>query len=129
MMRAGDLPAFYGILLGHEYRKIVREGYILELKPRVVRQRVFNDADTHGTQHRKESLRIADGGDRVHRLAGKLAQWLDRAVLHGNGAGCQQSHMQRPVALHLAAIDHDGIPLMLPEEARPLNADDPLLES
>src|SRR5450631_3042027 len=36
MLRAGNSCAFYGILLGHEHRKIVGEGNIADLQSRVV---------------------------------------------------------------------------------------------
>jgi uncharacterized protein YbaR (Trm112 family) len=43
------------------------------------------------------------------------------------GSGSAQELVCRPDRLAYAV--RDGIPLMLPEEARALNADDPLLET
>ena len=76
---------------------------------RVIRQWMFNDVDADRAQHGKESLRIADGRDRVHGLAGELAQRLGCAIFHRDRAGCQQSHAQRAVALRISAIQYDGV--------------------
>jgi uncharacterized protein YbaR (Trm112 family) len=46
--------------------------------------------------------------------------------LHSSGAGNAQELVCRPDRLAYAV--RDGIPVMLPEEARVLGADDPLLE-
>jgi uncharacterized protein YbaR (Trm112 family) len=46
--------------------------------------------------------------------------------LHSSGTGNTQELVCRPDRLAYAV--RDGIPVMLPEEARVLGADDPLLE-
>jgi uncharacterized protein YbaR (Trm112 family) len=61
------------------------------------------------------------------RLLDLLVCPICKGPLRSVGGGDSQELVCRPDRLAYAV--RDGIPLMLPEEARALNADDPLLES
>ncbi|HEY6619728.1 MAG TPA: Trm112 family protein [Steroidobacteraceae bacterium] len=61
------------------------------------------------------------------RLLDLLVCPICKGPLRSVGAGSTQELICRPDRLAYAV--RDGIPLMLPEEARALNADDPLLET
>jgi uncharacterized protein YbaR (Trm112 family) len=61
------------------------------------------------------------------RLLDLLVCPICKGPLRSAGAGDSLELVCRPDRLAYAV--RDGIPLMLPEEARPLNADDPLLET
>ena len=61
------------------------------------------------------------------RLLELLVCPICKGPLHSAGAGSSLELVCR--ADRLAYAVRDGIPLMLPEEARSLAADDPLLES
>jgi len=61
------------------------------------------------------------------RLLELLVCPICKGPLHGAGAGSSLELICRPD--RLAYPVRDGIPLMLPEEARALAADDPLLEA
>ncbi len=61
------------------------------------------------------------------RLLDLLVCPLCKGPLRSVGAANAQELVCRPDRLAYAV--RDGIPLMLPEEARALNADDPLLET
>jgi uncharacterized protein YbaR (Trm112 family) len=61
------------------------------------------------------------------RLLELLVCPICKGPLRGAGAGDSLELVCRPDRLAYAV--RDGIPLMLPEEARALAADDPLLES
>jgi uncharacterized protein len=61
------------------------------------------------------------------RLLELLVCPICKGPLHSAGAGGSLELVCRPDRLAYAV--RDGIPLMLPEEARALAADDPLLES
>ena len=61
------------------------------------------------------------------RLLDLLVCPICKGPLRSVGAGDSHELVCRPDRLAYAV--RDGIPLMLPEEARPLNADDPLLET
>jgi uncharacterized protein YbaR (Trm112 family) len=60
------------------------------------------------------------------RLLDLLVCPICKGPLRSEGTGNAQELVCRPDRLAFAV--REGIPLMLPEEARPLNADDPLLE-
>ena len=61
------------------------------------------------------------------RLLDLLVCPICKGPLRSAGIGNSLELVCRPDRLAYAV--RDGIPLMLPEEARPLNADDPLLET
>jgi uncharacterized protein YbaR (Trm112 family) len=61
------------------------------------------------------------------RLLDLLVCPICKGPLRSVGAGNEQELICRPDRLAYAV--RDGIPLMLPEDARALNADDPLLET
>ena len=61
------------------------------------------------------------------RLLDLLVCPICKGPLRSVGSGNSLELVCRPDRLAYAV--RDGIPMMLPEEARPLNADDPLLES
>jgi hypothetical protein len=61
------------------------------------------------------------------RLLELLVCPICKGPLRNSGAGSSLELICRPD--RLAYPVRDGIPLMLPEEARALNADDPLLET
>jgi uncharacterized protein YbaR (Trm112 family) len=61
------------------------------------------------------------------RLLDLLVCPICKGPLRSVAAGNEQELVCRPDRLAYAV--RDGIPLMLPEEARALNADDPLLET
>ena len=61
------------------------------------------------------------------RLLDLLVCPICKGPLRSVGGGESQELVCRPDRLAYAV--RDGIPLMLPEEARALNADDPLLET
>jgi len=61
------------------------------------------------------------------RLLELLVCPICKGPLHSAGAGASLELVCRPDRLAYAV--RDGIPLMLPEEARVLAADDPLLET
>jgi uncharacterized protein YbaR (Trm112 family) len=61
------------------------------------------------------------------RLLELLVCPICKGPLRSSGVGDSQELICRPDRLAYAV--RDGIPLMLPEEARALGADDPLLES
>jgi uncharacterized protein YbaR (Trm112 family) len=61
------------------------------------------------------------------RLLDLLVCPICKGPLRSVGAGNEQELVCRPDRLAYAV--RDGIPLMLPEDARALNADDPLLET
>ncbi|HEY2781272.1 MAG TPA: Trm112 family protein [Steroidobacteraceae bacterium] len=61
------------------------------------------------------------------RLLDLLVCPICKGPLRSAGGGNSLELICRPD--RLAYVVRDGIPLMLPEEARTLNADDPLLES
>jgi uncharacterized protein YbaR (Trm112 family) len=60
------------------------------------------------------------------RLLELLVCPICKGPLRSSGSGNAQELVCRPDRLAFAV--REGIPLMLPEEARILNADDPLLE-
>lgn len=60
------------------------------------------------------------------RLLDLLVCPICKGPLHSSGSGNAQELVCRPDRLAYAV--RDGIPVMLPEEARVLGADDPLLE-
>ena len=60
------------------------------------------------------------------RLLELLVCPICKGPLRSTGSGNAQELVCRPDRLAFAV--REGIPLMLPEEARTLNADDPLLE-
>ena len=66
------------------------------------------------------------GGVVDKRLLDLLVCPICKGPLHSSGAGNAQELVCRPDRLAYAV--RDGIPVMLPEEARVLGADDPLLE-
>lgn len=71
--------------------------------------------------------RRAFKGHMDKRLLDLLVCPICKGPLRSVGAGNAQELVCRPDRLAYAV--RDGIPLMLPEEARALNADDPLLET
>ena len=98
MMGTGYFPAFYGIFLGHEHRKIVGEGNIVGPQARMVRQGVRDDTDAQRLQQIEKALRIADGGHRVHRAAREFAQGLGRPVPQGNRAAFSRRMRNAPAS-------------------------------
>ena len=74
-----------------------------------------------------KSARRAPKGHMDKRLLDLLVCPICKGPLRSVGAGNAQELVCRPDRLAYAV--RDGIPLMLPEEARALNADDPLLET
>jgi uncharacterized protein YbaR (Trm112 family) len=60
------------------------------------------------------------------RLLDLLVCPICKGPLHSVGAGNSQELVCRPDRLAFAV--REGIPMMLPEDARPLSAEDPLLE-
>jgi len=66
------------------------------------------------------------GGVVDKRLLDLLVCPICKGPLHSSGTGNAQELVCRPDRLAYAV--RDGIPVMLPEEARVLGADDPLLE-
>ena len=71
--------------------------------------------------------RRAPKGNMDKRLLDLLVCPICKGPLQSVGAGNAQELVCRPDRLAYAV--RDGIPLMLPEEARALSADDPLLET
>src|ERR1700735_1420584 len=71
--------------------------------------------------------RRAPKGHMDKRLLELLVCPICKGPLRSIGAGNAQELVCRPDRLAYAV--RDGIPLMLPEEARALSADDPLLET
>src|ERR1700683_1143200 len=114
--RVAERCAFYGILLGHEYRQLIAEGKLRNAQRMVIRKSVLLDLDAVRAQRGKEARRIANAGHGVHALAAEgaktargpkpiEAERLRALKPHGERAGGQPP--QRGVLGR--TVHHDGI--------------------
>ena len=67
-----EVAAFYRILFGHQHEIAIGEFEVCGSKRVVVRERVSREREPHARKSLEKPLGIADSGDRVQFLSGKL---------------------------------------------------------
>src|SRR5438445_8846290 len=67
-----EVAAFYRILFGHQHEIAIGEFEVCGSKRVVVRERVSREREPHARKSLEKPLGIADSGDRVQLLSGKL---------------------------------------------------------
>src|SRR5207253_11062857 len=67
-----EVAAFYRILFGHQHEITIGELEIRSPKRVVIRKRMGREREAHAGKPREKPLGIADSGDRVQLLSGKL---------------------------------------------------------
>src|SRR5438132_1065468 len=94
--RISECPAFYGILLGHEHGKLIRERHLACGKRVMVGERVLDDVEAACAQFPKETRRIADAGNGVQAPPSKLLERLwGPLTVEPPRLARDQSHLQR----------------------------------
>jgi hypothetical protein len=92
--RIRELRAFYGILLRHEDRQIIRERQIARRKRMMVRKRVLDDIETPRPEVAKEARRIADASHGVQAPPPELLEGLRLALaIEPESLACNQTHL------------------------------------
>ena len=69
---SAEVAAFYRILFGHQNEIAIGELEVCSPKRVVIRKRVSRERKPHAREPREKPLGIADSGDRVQFLSGKL---------------------------------------------------------
>ena len=69
----GERTAFYRILLRHQHRQRIAELQLAAAEAVMVGKGMLGDLQPGAAQLRKEALRVADAGHRMHAPAGKVA--------------------------------------------------------
>jgi len=67
-----EVAAFYRILFGHQHEIAIGELEVCSPKRVVIRKRMSREREPHARKPREKPLGIADSGDRVQLLSGKL---------------------------------------------------------